>query len=323
MISKLFDVLTTAFGPLGPVYALAAVAAFLIAMAAPVLLKKRIDPIDKLGKPRHNLAGAKDRQRLRHGNQKHLEALAPFLEPKDKEQLGAIRKKLLQAGYRSQSAVRTFYFSRGLLALGLMSVAVVVLSIRGDDVGLRTYLIACGAMLGIGYLAPNYWVTRRIQSRQEQIKNGFPDALDLMLVCVEAGQSLDQSLQRVSVDVMHAHPALGEELEIVAHESRAGKDRALVLREFADRSGVNDVASFVTVLIQSAQFGTSVADALRVYAAEMRDKRLLRAEEKANVLPTKLTLGTMFFTVPPLILILIGPSLVDIINALSGMAGKR
>lgn len=322
MISKLFDVLTTAFGPLGPVYALAAVAAFLIAMAAPVLLKRRIDPIDKLGKPRHNLAGAKDRQRLRYGgDQKHLEALAPFLEPKDKEQLGAIRKKLLQAGYRSHTAVRTFYFSRGLLAIALMTVAVVVLSFR-ENVSMTTYLVACGAMLGIGYLAPNYWVTRRIQSRQEQIKNGFPDALDLMLVCVEAGQSLDQSLQRVSIDVMHAHPALGEELEVVAHESRAGKDRSTVLREFADRSGVNDVASFVTVLIQSAQFGTSVADALRVYAAEMRDKRLLRAEEKANVLPTKLTLGTMFFTVPPLILILIGPSLVDIINALTSMASR-
>lgn len=322
MISKLFDVLTTAFGPLGPLYALAAVAAFLIAMAAPILLKKRIDPIDKLGKPRHNLAGAKDRQRLRYGgDQKHLEALAPFLEPKDKEQLGAIRKKLLQAGYRSRTAIRTFYFSRGLIAIGLMTLAVVVLSLR-EGVGMTTYLVACGAMLGIGYLAPNYWVTRRIQARQEQIKNGFPDALDLMLVCVEAGQSLDQSLQRVSVDVMHAHPALGEELEVVAHEARAGKDRSLVLREFADRSGVNDVASFVTVLIQSAQFGTSVADALRVYAAEMRDKRLLRAEEKANVLPTKLTLGTMFFTVPPLILILIGPSLVDIVNALSGMANR-
>jgi tight adherence protein C len=97
---------------------------------------------------------------------------------------------------------------------------------------------------------------------------------------------------------------------------RAGKDRASVLRDFARRAGVNDVSSFVTVLVQSASFGTSVADALRIYAFEMRDKRLMRAEEKANVLPTKLTLATMFFTVPPLMLILIGPSLIDIANTM-------
>lgn len=324
MISNLFDILTAAFGPLGPVYALAAFSAFLIALAAPVLLKKRIDPIEKLGKPRHTLATNKDKpQRLRYGgDQKHLEALAPFLEPKDAKQLSDIRKKLLQAGYRSRSAVRTFYFARGLGALSLTLLVVIILSLREEDPGMTTYLIAGGCALGIGFIAPNYWVTRRIQARQQEIMDGFPDALDLMLVCVEAGQSLDQSLQRVAADVMHAHPALGEEFEIVSFEMRAGKDRSQVLRDFAERSGVNDVGSFVTVLIQSAQFGTSVADALRVYASEMRDKRLMRAEEKANTLPTKLTLGTMFFTVPPLILILIGPSLVDIINALGGMAGR-
>ena len=98
---------------------------------------------------------------------------------------------------------------------------------------------------------------------------------------------------------------------------RAGKDRPMVLRDFADRSGVSDISAFVTVLVQSAAFGTSVAQALRVYAAEMRDKRLMRAEEKANTLPTKLTLGTMFFTVPPLLLILIGPSLIETTRALA------
>jgi tight adherence protein C len=103
---------------------------------------------------------------------------------------------------------------------------------------------------------------------------------------------------------------------------RAGKDRPKVLRDFADRSGVSDISAFVTVLVQSAAFGTSVAQALRVYAAEMRDKRLMRAEEKANTLPTKLTLGTMFFTVPPLLLILIGPSLIEITRALANFNSR-
>ena len=174
----------------------------------------------------------------------------------------------------------------------------------------------------IGYLAPVYWITKRTQQRQQEITNGFPDALDLMLVCVEAGQSLDQAILRVSSDSEAAHPSLAEEFAIVGAEMRAGKERNAVLRgsRARDRAGVSDVSSFVTVLVQSAAFGTSIAQALRVYAAEMRDKRLMRAEEKANLLPTKLTLGTMAFTVPPLLLILIGPSIIEILRALTGVA---
>jgi tight adherence protein C len=140
----------------------------------------------------------------------------------------------------------------------------------------------------------------------------------MMLVCVEAGQSLDQSILRVSKEIRAGYPALADEFELVSQEVKAGKDRIAVLKGFAERAGVADVSSFVTVLIQSASFGTSIAEALRVYAAEMRDKRVMRAEEKANVLPTKLTLGTMLFTVPPLMIILIGPSVYGIAKTLGG-----
>jgi tight adherence protein C len=167
-----------------------------------------------------------------------------------------------------------------------------------------------------GYMLPKYWVTRRRQARQEEITNGFPDALDMMLVCVEAGQSLDQSIIRVSKEIRAGYPALADEFEMVSHEIKAGKDKSTVLRDMAERSGVMDVASFTTVLIQSQQFGTSIADALRVYASEMRDKRVMRAEEKANKLPTKMTLATMMLTVPPLLIILIGPSVYDISQTL-------
>ena len=134
----------------------------------------------------------------------------------------------------------------------------------------------------------------------------------------EAGQSLDQSIVRVAAEIRAGYPALADEFEIVAHEMKAGKDRIVVLKDMSERAGVPDVASFVTVMIQSASFGTSIAEALRVYAAEMRDKRVMRAEEKANVLPTKLTLGTMMFTVPPLMIILIGPSVHGIYVNLNG-----
>ena len=166
---------------------------------------------------------------------------------------------------------------------------------------------------GLGYYAPKYWVQRRVKARETEITSGFPDALDLMLVCVEAGQSLDQSIIRVAKEIRTGYPALSEEFEMVAFEMKAGKDKVRVLRDLSERVGVQDVTSFVTTLIQSATFGTSISEALRVYADEMRDKRVMRAEEKASTLPTKLTLGTMIFCLPPLLVILIGPSIYGVV----------
>jgi tight adherence protein C len=170
----------------------------------------------------------------------------------------------------------------------------------------------------VGYCLPRYWVQRRLETRQANITASFPDALDMILVCVEAGQSFDQSIVRVAKEIRAGHPDLADEFEIVGQEVRAGKERTSVLKDMAERVGLQDVSSFVTVLIQSATFGTSIAEALRVYASEMRDKRVMRAEEKANTLPTKLTLGTMLFTVPPLMIILIGPALHGIATQLGG-----
>ena len=130
----------------------------------------------------------------------------------------------------------------------------------------------------------------------------------MLLVCVEAGQSLEQSIVRVSAELRASYAELAKEYDIVAYELKAGKDKDRVLRDMGTRCGVQDISAFVTVLIQSATFGTSIAEALRVYASEMRDKRVMRAEEKANKLPTKMTLTTMMFTVPPLLVILVGPS---------------
>jgi len=137
-----------------------------------------------------------------------------------------------------------------------------------------------------------------------------------MLVCVEDGQSLDQSILRVARELRNGFPDLSEEYDIVSQEVKAGKDKTTVLKDMSERCGVSDIASFVTVLVQSQQFGTSISDALRVYASEMRDQRVMRAEEKANKLPTKMTLATMMLTVPPLMAMLIGPSIYAIVKNL-------
>ena len=324
MIEQFNTMLTDLLGPLGPVIAVGFLGLLLVLLTLPVMLKKRKDPMDRLK------ADAKRGRTANPGNPEaavlrrktgtdKLDKYAKFLEPEDQEQLDGMKLKLLQAGYKQKSAVRTFHFLQFTLGmLFLIAGVIYALFLAGDEISTRNMILSIILPGCAGYYLPKYWIERRRQERVEQIEAGFPDALDLMLVCVEAGQSLDQAIIRVATEIRAGYPALADEFEIVAHEMKAGKDRITVLKDMSERAGVPDVASFVTVMIQSASFGTSIAEALRVYASEMRDKRVMRAEEKANVLPTKLTLGTMMFTVPPLMIILIGPSIYDIYVNLNG-----
>lgn len=310
-------------GPFAPVLAAGVLGMFLILFTLPVLLKKRVDPLAKLkeaNQARSQLELGKDKKLRRNTSKDKLEKYSNFLEPQNEDEYSAIQLKLLQAGYRTKNAVRMYHFAQFALGISLLvlgSAVAIYLSVTGDP-STQT-LVMAGLLPGIiGYMAPKYWVTKRLQERQESIVRGFPDSLDMMLVCVEAGQSLDQAIIRVANEIRPSCAPLADEYELVAHEMKAGKDRITVLRDMSERCGVPDVSSFVTVLIQSASFGTSIAEALRVYSSEMRDKRVMRAEEKANTLPTKMTLATMMLTVPPLLIILIGPSIYNIYKTLSG-----
>lgn len=316
-MDTLFTLLTDMLGPMGPAIALGVVGLTFVLATLPFLLGAKKDPMEKL---KAEAAGTRERPAqgqaaLRHRNRaERLKKYATFLEPQDAQELSDMRLKLLQAGYRTREAVRIFHFAQ--MALGLIGLAIglfYALVVVGTD-NLSTQQ-QVGFILGPGaggYFLPKYWISRRIQERQEQITQSFPDALDMLLVCVEAGQSLNQAILRVAQELRASAPALADELEIVSHEMKAGKDKAAVLTDMGERCGVQDVSSFVTVLIQSQTFGTSISEALRVYADEMRDKRVMRAEEAANKLPTKMTLTTMMLTVPPLLIILIGPSAVDL-----------
>ncbi len=326
MLEQVNAYLIEMLGPLGPLFAVGFLGVLMILVTLPSLLTKRADPMDKL-KQQAKRGGANRRAgdapelRTAKGTDK-LDKYANFLEPQDQEELAGMKLKLLQAGYKQKSAVRTFHFLQFALGLLFLTCGVLyTLIFGGDEMSTRDMILAVVIPGGAGYYLPKYWIERRRQERVTEIESGFPDALDLMLVCVEAGQSLDQAIIRVSEEIRAGYPALADEFEIVAHEMKAGKDKITVLKDMSERAGVPDVSSFVTVLIQSASFGTSIAEALRVYAGEMRDKRVMRAEEKANVLPTKLTLGTMMFTVPPLLIILIGPSIYDIYVNLNGGGG--
>lgn len=304
---------------MGPIIILGVFGILIVLLSLPIILKKGPDPFEKIkggglatgfGPGQSSTA---EREKLRYNSGKFsLKKFEKHLVPKDAKELSASKLKLMRAGYRKDDAVGNYNFAKMALGIvGLMGGLIYTMLFAGDmsTTNVFLYILMPG---GIGYYLPSYWIERKVQTREEELENGFPDALDLMLVCVEAGQSLDQSILRVSVEIKHANKALAEEFGIVADELRAGKDRITVLRDLGIRCGIPDISSFVTVLVQSANFGTSISDALRVYAFEMRDKRIMRAEEKANKLPTKMTLATMMFTVPPLLIIMVGPSVYDI-----------
>ncbi|NHM19772.1 type II secretion system F family protein [Tritonibacter mobilis] len=307
------DLLIYYLGDFGPLLAVGFIGLVLIIVAVVSALNQPEDPLKKLQRDLASNQSAKPQnERLRQASRnEQLQKFANFLEPQDAEELSAMQLKLRQAGYQSKDAVRLFHFLQFALGLSGLGLGLFFVYVMNADVDYTTNQMAM-RVLGPGaacYYLPRYWITRRIEERKQAITRAFPDALDMMLVCVEAGQSLDQAIVRVGKELRASYPELAEEFEIVAYEMKAGKEKEKVLRDMGTRCGVQDVASFVTVMIQSAAFGTSIADALRVYAGEMRDKRVMRAEEAANKLPTKMTLATMGLTVPPLLAILIAPSI--------------
>lgn len=326
LLDTLMQTVTDTLGPFGPIIIVGTLGVVLVLLTIPIMIRDSQDPLEKLKK--NTRAGAAEKvpaKRLRSGRRNEkLDKYATFLEPQDEKQLSQIRLTLMQAGYRDRDAVRYYHFAQFALGIGFLIAGVIyfVLFVASNEetTTQQTILYILGPG-GIGYILPKYWVTKRLQNRKEEITDGFPDSLDMMLTCVEAGQSLDQSIIRVANEIQASYPALSEEYEIVAHQIKAGRDKPSVLGEMSERCGVQDISSFVTVLVQSQSFGTSIADALRVYAGEMRDKRVMRAEEKANKLPTKMTLATMMLTVPPLLIILVGPSVLGIMELFT-MAGQ-
>jgi tight adherence protein C len=313
--------LTSQFGELAPMIVVGLLGVLLILVVLPALLKPNKDPFNKL---RDDSDGGEDvanktpRALRVGGKDDRLDRFSQYLQPQDQDELSASQLTMIRAGYRSKSAVQMFHFLQLVGGIGGLILGTIYLLIAGGGSAqasiLTVLLPGC-----VGYYAPKYWVQRRLQVRQEQIIEGFPDTLDLMLVCVEAGQSLDQAINRVAKEIETSYPSLAEEFQIVAYEMKAGKEKSRVLRDMGERVDVQDINSFVTTLIQSSTFGTSIAEALRVYADEMRDKRVMRAEEKANTLPTKMTLATMMLTVPPLLIILIGPSVYKVYETLEGI----
>lgn len=244
-----------------------------------------------------------------------LGGMSGVATPSDLKEMNEIRLRLTRAGFRKPSAVRVYHLIRALTMTILPVLCVSLIFFSKIPLPITVAIIFLSLLLG--FLLPSLILDHLIKSRKSQAEAGFPDVLDLLLVCIEAGQGFDQASRRIARELRISNKVLAEEFTILNDELWAGKDRASVFRDLATRVDVPDITAFVAVLRQADQFGVSIGDAIRVYASDMRYKRVMRAEEKANAMPMKLMFASFFFTLPPTMAIMIGPSLILIMHSLA------
>jgi tight adherence protein C len=224
----------------------------------------------------------------------------------------ALSERLALAGYTQSHAVRVFVLMRTVMTLMLPALAYALLQVTDSEMSPgKMYMVLIGAA-ALGLYLPNVIVSGKADRRKTEILNGFPDALDLMLVCVEAGLGIDACFARVGQEIVELHPKLAELFASVSLELRAGRPRSEALRNMARRSGVPEITSFCTLVVQSDKLGASIGQALKIYASEMREGRRMRAEEKAHRLPVLLSIPLVAFMLPAMIGVLGLPAAISL-----------
>lgn len=290
---------------------LMAVAVFSLGMAGMFLASTLFHPVR--GRLRH-LAAPSDTLRSGEGRLARLvKPIAPYVLPKKEGERTRIQERLIHGGFRSDSAMSVFYALKTIFIFGLPAIVIVAMRWIPGFTASQVMLAAAVATL-IGVLGPNYVLGKLIERRKRLLYNGFPDALDLLVVCTEAGYGLKPALQRVADELMVGHPDLAEELALVNAEMRAGVDRIDALRNLAFRTGLDDISGLVALLSQSLRFGTSIADSLRVYSEEFRDKRMQKAEEEAGKISTKLIFPLVLCMFPAFFVVAIGPAVIGLLD---------
>ncbi|MGO9777616.1 MAG: type II secretion system F family protein [Terracidiphilus sp.] len=233
--------------------------------------------------------------------------------PKSQAEVSIVLQRLQHAGFRDESAVKIFYGTKVLVPL-LFCILVLVTGL-GNIGGFMVYLIAAA----LGFLAPDFWLGRRIKNRQSKIRRGLPDVLDLLVICIEAGLSLDHATARSAVELRHAQPEVCDELNIVVLEQRAGRPRTDAWKHMAERTDVDCVRNLVTMLVQAEQFGTSVAKTLRIHSDTLRTQRVQAVEEAAAKTTIKLLFPLVVFIFPTLFVVVLGPAVLSIMDSFKGL----
>jgi tight adherence protein C len=298
--------------------AVAAIAAVALTLGIASLLLGTLDPVRRrigdLG-PRESGAAS---GRVLVDVQTLLGPVAQYVVPKDEIERNKVTQQLVHAGYRSPTALQTYY---AIKAVGAIFLPILVLVASQWLPTLTTNQIMLAAIVagGLGLLAPSSVLPRLVESRLKKLRNGFPDALDLMVVSVEAGLGMTQAIQRVADELGVSHPELAVELALVNAETRAGIERTTALRNLADRTGLDDLRGLVSLLVQTLRFGTSVADSLRVYSEEFRDRRMQRAEEVAATMGTRMMFPLILFLFPGFFVVAVGPAILALAKAFASM----
>ena len=239
------------------------------------------------------------------------------VKPKEAVELSKARTTLIQAGYRQASAVEIYWgIKAGAGLIGLVLGALVAMSGRVSG---QYKMIVVVLLVAIGFYLPGFILNSRVKARQKAITRSLPDALDMLVVCVEAGMGLDAAIYRVCTELSQKDPILSSELRLLTLELRAGKSRREALKNLSNRVGLEDLGSLVAMLIQTDMFGTSIAQTLWVYADSMRTKRFQLAEELAAKLPVKLLFPLMFFIFPTLLIVILGPAGIRIAEMFGGL----
>ncbi|MGA2085918.1 MAG: type II secretion system F family protein [Terracidiphilus sp.] len=269
------------------------------------MLQRITEVINPQPKPKTLLSTIQETGLSISGVVEHFENILP----KSQAEISVVKQRLIRAGYRQENAIKIFYGSKVLVPLLLCMV--VLVSGLGSLGGIFLYIAA----LGLGFLTPDFWLGRRITTRQHRIRRGLPDVLDLLIICIEAGLSLDQATARSAEELRKAQPELSDELTVVVLEQRAGRPRSDTWKHLADRTGVDAVRNLVSMLVQSEQFGTSIAKTLRVHSDTLRTQRVQHVEEMAAKSTIKLIFPLVLFIFPALFVVLMGPAVIIILQS--------
>jgi tight adherence protein C len=233
--------------------------------------------------------------------------------PKSQQEVSVVKQRLIRAGYRKESTVRIFNGAKFITPLLLAALALVT------GLGSLSPFFVYAVCLGLGYLAPDFWLGRKIKTRQSKIRRGLPDVLDLLVICIEAGLSLDQGTVRTSEELDHAQPELCDELRVVVLEQRAGRPRQDTWKHLAERTDVDCVRNLVSMLIQAEQFGTSIGKTLRTHSDTLRTQRIQQVEEQAAKTTIKLIFPLVFFIFPSLFLVVLGPAILIMMDSFKSL----
>ncbi|VUX56230.1 Type II secretion system protein [uncultured Woeseiaceae bacterium] len=295
---------------------LSAATVFVFVLGSAVLLLNYFDPVRR--RVSNVVGDAPEDERLLIKVATAIGPVATYILPQVELERDKAMLQLSRAGFRSPMALHAFYLIKTVLALVLPLIILVSVNWL-PRIETTSILIYAMFASGIGLLGPNIVLRRMLENRMKALRNGFPDALDLLVVCVESGLGLAAAIQRVAEELEVSHPELAFELLLVNAEIRVGMPRERALKNLADRTGLEDIRGLVALLVQTMRFGTGVADALRVYAEEFRDKRTQKAEEQAAKMGTMLVFPLVLFMFPIFFIVAIGPAVLRIIDAFDKM----